>query len=311
MLQDEKISQVHTLSEIERISELANSFYKAKKVEGVSAFTLAFYKQQLRHFLKFCEGQVIDFVSQITANHIRDYLLWLEEGGHNPGGVHAAYRVLKTFLRWYDLEMEPEGWRNPISKVKAPKLTEEPLSPVEVETVKAMTRVCENDFLGKRDRAILLSLLDTGARAREFLSIDLVTMNLVTGEIVILQGKGRKSRSVFIGRNTRRAIKAYLKERDDKNPAAWVTSEGERLSYIGLRKIIIRRAKQAGVAIPTTHDFRRAFALECLRNGMDLVTLARLMGHTSIKVLMRYLKQLPEDLQAAHSAAGPVDKGKF
>jgi hypothetical protein len=47
-------------------------------------------------------------------------LLWLQGVGHNPGGQHVAYRILKIFFRWYDLEVEPENWRNPIAKVKAP-----------------------------------------------------------------------------------------------------------------------------------------------------------------------------------------------
>jgi len=42
-------------------------------------------------------------------------------------------------------------------------------------------------------------------------------------------------------------------------------------------------------------------------NGTDLIILARLLGYTSLKVLQRYLKQLPEDLQEAHRRAGPVD----
>ena len=68
-----------------------------------------------------------------------------------------------------------------------------------------------------------------------------------------------------------------------------------------------RYAKLAGIDAPSAHDFRRAFAITMLRNGTDLVTLARLMGHSNLKVLQRYLKQLPEDLQEAHRLAGPVD----
>jgi len=64
-------------------------------------------------------------------------LLWHEETGHNPGGLHAAFRVVRTFLRWYESEAEPDGWTNPIYKVKAPKLAVQPLAPVEVEDISA------------------------------------------------------------------------------------------------------------------------------------------------------------------------------
>jgi integrase/recombinase XerD len=298
----------HTTSQIDFIPDWANFFYQAKKVEGISPCTLAFYRQQLGHFLRFCDAQVIENVSQITANNIREYLLWLGESGHNPGGVHAAYRVLKTFLRWYENEMEPEGWRNPVSKVKAPKLSEDPIDPVEVEEIRAMIETCRNSFLDKRDKAILLCLFDTGSRAREFLNIQLEDVNFITGAILIRQGKGRKPRSVFLGKQARKSLRIYIRARIDDNPSLWVSEAGLDLGYGGLRAILQKRARLAGIQAPTAHDFRRAFALECLRNGMDLITLARLMGHTNLKVLQRYLRQLPEDLQEAHRKASPVDQ---
>lgn len=113
---------------------------------------------------------------------------------------------------------------------------------------------------------------------------------------------------VFIGKETKKAVRAYLRDRLDTREALWVTdNQDKRLAYGGLRALLERHAKMAGIDAPTAHDFRRAFALTMLRKGTDLVTLARLMGHTSLKVLQRYLKQLPDDLQAAHQKAGPVD----
>jgi len=79
------------------------------------------------------------------------------------------------------------------------------------------------------------------------------------------------------------------------------------LEYAGLRAALAERARLAGIEAPKLYSFRRAFAITILPNGTDLVTLSRLMGHTNLKVLQRYLKQLPEDLQEAHRRAGPVD----
>jgi len=274
----------------ESVPEWANQFYQAKAVEGLSSYTLTFYRQQLGHFLHYCESQVITQMSEISSHTIRLFLLWHEETGHNPGGLHAAYRVLKTFLLWYENEVEPEGWKNPIHKVKAPKLAEEPLEPAALDTIRAMLEVCDKGFTGKRDRAIILCLLDTGARAREFTALTLEDVDLISGSVLIRQGKGHKPRSVFLGKQSRRALRAYLKERTDNEAVLWVTDEGLRLSYGGLRAVIARRAKLAQVEPPELHAFRRAFALQMLRNGCDLLTLARIMGHTSLKVLQRYLK---------------------
>lgn len=84
--------------------------------------------------------------------------------------------------------------------------------------------------------------------------------------------------------------------------------QGNRLSYTALRAMLMRRARLAGVEAPSPHDFRRAFAISALRGGMDLISLQRLLGHTSLAVVSRYLKQVEGDLAAAHHEAGLVDR---
>jgi integrase/recombinase XerC/integrase/recombinase XerD len=105
------------------------------------------------------------------------------------------------------------------------------------------------------------------------------------GSVNIVSGKGGKSRVVFLGKASRKSIRAYVKHRMDKNPAMWITHDGERLTYIGLRKIIVRRANQAGINTPTIHSFRRAFAINMLRAGVDVFSLQKLMGHADLQVL--------------------------
>lgn len=83
---------------------------------------------------------------------------------------------------------------------------------------------------------------------------------------------------------------------------------GDRLTYSGLRQVMRRRAIAAGVPVPSLHSFRRAFALACLRGGMDVYSLQRLMGHADLTVLRRYLLQTEGDLQVAHAKSGPVDR---
>jgi hypothetical protein len=92
---------------------------------------------------------------------------------------------------------------------------------------------------------------------------------------------------------------------------AWLTDEGEGLTYWGLNEVIRRRAKAAKVKKPGLHDFRRAFALNFLRNGGDIFTLQSLMGHADLQVLRRYLAQTNDDLREAHRKASPVDVWKL
>jgi len=287
------------------------AFLMDRKANGVAKGTMVFYSQKLRAFADYCDAQEVKQISQITPNFLRQYFLHLEETHHNPGGRHAFFRVIRAFLLWYENEVEPNNWSNPIHKVKAPRVPIEPIEPVSNEVVLMMIKSCKvNTFGGDRDAAILFILLDTGVRASEFLSINLDDVNQAKGEILIRQGKGKKPRYVFFGRQSKRALRKYLSHRRDEDQALWVKQpkyESERISYNGLRGILTRRAVDANVNIPSLHDFRRAFALTMLRNGTDVFTLAKLMGHEGIFVLQRYLKQSDRDVELAHRRAGPVD----
>lgn len=284
-----------------------DAFLVDRKAQNLAAGTLDFYRAKFRLFMKFCDAQSITRISQITPGIIREYLLWIAQT-HNPGGQHQCYRSLKTFLLWWELETEPEGWRNPIRKVKAPRMGIEPLEPVDLKDVSSILSTCDKTLFGIRDTAIILVLLDTGARAAELCSMDLSDFNPVTGEILIRRGKGHKPRTVFLGQKSRRAVRKYLKIRRDNDPSLWVAKRGERLTYWGLHEIIRRRAKLAGIENPGIHAFRRAFAINMLRNGVDIYSLQKLMGHADLQVLRRYLAQTNDDLKEAHAKGSPVDK---
>lgn len=159
-----------------------------------------------------------------------------------------------------------------------------------------------------RDRALILFLLDTGARASEVLALSLADCDFNAGRCLIRQGKGRKPRMVFFGKHTRKAIRDYLKNHPASTPALWLSEGGVPLGYTGLRLMIRRRSHKAGLAAaPSPHDFRRGFALAYLRAGGDIYTLQKLMGHTDIQVLRSYLAQTDTDTQDGHAHYGPVD----
>jgi site-specific recombinase XerD len=286
-------------------------FLNDRKAQGFAPGTMRFYKIRLLMFADFCASKLITQITQITATDLREYMLRMEEEGHNPGGRHQGYRAIKTFLYWWEREVEPEGWSNPIRKVKPPKLSIEPLEPASLEEIKAMIETCDKTFYGLRDKAVLLGLLDSGSRANEFLSIKLKDYNQFSGEILIRHGKGGKSRTIFFGKITRRAVRAYLNSRSDFCDALWITGGGEQLTYFGLREIVRRRAKRAKINTPSLHSFRRAFAINMLRAGVDVFSLQKLMGHADLQVLRRYLAQTTEDIAQAHRIGSPVDNNRL
>ena len=74
--------------------------------------------------------------------------------------------------------------------------------------------------------------------------------------------------------------------------------------------MIRRRAAKAGLPEPSLHSFRRAFAINMLRAGVDVFSLQKLMGHADLQVLRRYLVQTTEDIAQAHRMGSPVDNNR-
>lgn len=279
----------------QRTHEVVKAFLIDRKAQNLTSGTIRFYKYKLKLFIDYCDL----LPSQITPSIIREYLIYLSQN-HNPGGVHDAYRALKTMFTWY--ENEVEDFNNPFNKIKPPKNPSLPLEPVELNDVIKLLSVS-----GIRDSCIFMILLDSGVRASELLSIDVSDVNLLTGAIMIRNGKGHKHRTVFVGLKSRKSLRKYLKSLPDTIGPLFRTDDGNRLTYLGLRSIIARRSKDADISPPPIHSFRRAFCLNMLREGCDLASLASLMGHSSLSTLHRYLKQTNEDVRLAHKQFGVVD----
>ena len=242
----------------------------------------------------------------IVHGRLHQFLLTVKTD--DPGGIHACYRTLKTFLFWWEQEFEPDNWKNPICKVKAPKVAQEPLQPIERADFDALLETCGKSWHDIRDKAILLTLLDSGVRAAELCALDLADLDTANSALDVRQGKGRKPRVTFVGAQTRRAIRQWLKVRGGEAGALFTTQEGERLTYWGLRQIMRRRAAAVGIPEPGLHDFRRAFCLAQLQAGVPETTIARLMGHATTQLIARYARQTGKNIQEHYSS--PVDKAR-
>jgi integrase/recombinase XerD len=310
-MRDSRTNQLtlSTIFEDDFILTSFEGFIIAKRAERRSKRTIEFYVERFRLFTEFCDAQAITRVRQLTPGIVRQWLLWMEDSGKKPGSIHAAFRTLRAFLYWWENEMEPDGWTNPIrGRVKAPKVSTKPLPGVSMDDIQKMIEVCNTDQAA-RDKAIILCLVDTGARRAEFCALNVADVDLLTGAISIQAGKGDKARMVYLGQRSRKALRRYFKSRGQliADAPLFATVEGGRLSFNGLREIIRRRAIAAAITEPGLHNFRRTFAVEMLRNGVDLVTVSRLLGHSSLEMTRRYIGLIDDDLQEGHRKGSPVD----
>jgi integrase len=142
---------------------------------------------------------------------------------------------------------------------------------------------------GVRDAAIMCTAWATGLRVSEIAYLDLDDIER-EGQwtIVVRDGKGRKDRAVPVNTELKRRLREWLSVRGYTPGPLFIAiakgnnlRHGHGLSDVALSKTLAKRAGQAGVKALTWHDFRRTFASDLLDKGVDIVTVQKLMGHSS------------------------------
>ncbi len=189
-----------------------------------------------------------------------------------------------------------------MTNVQMPKVERDLLPALDVSDVEDLLSACESI----RDRAIILCLLDSGCRAAEFVNLDIKDFNRRSGEVTVRLGKGKKSRMTFFGPRARKELMRYLYGRTYTEDAPlFITERGNRrLTGSGLIQIFKRLGHATGIHV-SPHALRRTCALWCHRKGWRLTEIQRLLGHSDLSVLLRYLDLDSTDVQTAFEGAPP------
>ena len=256
---------------------------------------------------KYILGKIIDWLlergvkdpKQISGRHIRAFLGEMAEHGCADSYMHSYARAMKTFSRF----MLDEGYIAKPIKFPMPKLAEKRLRVYDANQVKQILTACQD----KRDSAFILLMVDTGLRNAEVRNLNWGDVDISSGVIRIIRGKGRKTRIAIIGINTRRALLKYRSQIDSRdNKPVFQTKTGTRFTESGLHSWMSRLSRRAKIHI-TPHALRRTFATLSLRAGMNVFQLQALMGHASLEMTRHYVTILDDDLKVSHKAYGPID----
>ena len=237
-----------------------------------------------------------------------------------------AHCALTVFWKWVSKEY---GIKNPflVSPIKS---YTKPIQPLKGEEIEKLLLACRQSrkepknqqaynskrSTYKRDKAILLILLDTGIRVSELCDISIDDVNLESGRIFVT-GKGNKSRFVFLGKISRQAIWSYVAERfpnhePPKDEPLFVERYGMyRLTRQGVLQLVRRLGTKAGIKGVHPHRFRHTFAVEFLRNGGNVFELQQLLGHSDLEMSRRYVKLAQVDLETSARRASPADKWRL
>ena len=257
---------------------LLDNYLDAVKIEGKSEKTVERYEYILRRFLKAAET-----TSQtVTTNHIRKYLADEKERGIADTTLKGFREIFSAYFGW--LLREGLISKNPIGNIgpiKCAKRVKHAYSDVDIERLKI-------HCLRKKEKAIVCFLLATGCRVSEAVGLDRNNVNLNTMECVVL-GKGNKERHVYLDEIATMALKEYLEERTDSEPALFLNHFKKRITANGIRYILKKLGRLAGVDKTHPHKFRRTRATNLIKHGMPIQEVAIILGHEKLDTTMTYV----------------------
>lgn len=290
------------------VAEALQSWLLEVAARNYTDSTRQYYDWYLGQFVGWLTLKGVSQLPDITPKHIRQYQTHKatpteDKPGWGDYTLLASFRAIRAWLNF----CIAEGWlsTSPVATVKAPKTSKDVLPNFSREDARRLLAACDNE----RETALILFLFDTGARVSEVVAVNVGDVDTATGAVLIRHGKGRKARTVYLGAKTRKAMLKYhiASNRPSAKTPLWRSlNTDERLSKNGLHQIVARIGNRAGIHA-SCHMFRRTFALWSLRAGMDIYSLAALMGHGDIDTLKRYLKLVDADAKAAHQRFGAVD----
>lgn len=300
--------------------------------------TMSSYEQTLRLFERWCAEEMnIYDVSKITEAMIRRYINSLQERGKytfyvkeeakktncperrrdfqkqvSNTTINNYIRNLRAFFNWLDSDYVLS--KNPMKKVRQLKNDRNAKEYINDEDFKKLTNHLDKSYYPEhRDFAMIIAMIDTGMRLGECSCLLVSDIDLARKQIKLRAEitKGRKDRVVFFSPKTERVLRRWLQFKDRYVISDYmfpVKSSGAHVEVATFETNFKRYLNRAGLNEKISpHCLRNNFAKRCLMSGMDLYTLSRLLGHSSVTVTEQaYLDLTDEDLGKRYQNFSPV-----
>jgi integrase/recombinase XerD len=287
---------------------------------GLSPRTVLGYRDTFVLLLRYLATRhhcdVVDLtLDHLSADDVLAFLDHLETDRKNGVATrNARLAAIHTFARFVATR-GPEHLER-CQRVLAVPIKRGPVRAIdylESDEIRAMLdAVPEQGRHHMRDRALLLTLFNTGARVQELLDLHAGDVHLDRPTFVRLRGKGRKERLCPLWPETVEALRA-LPSMTEGPTGIFRNHRGESLTRFGVRYILRRYAQRARTTAPSLatkrvhpHTYRHAAAVHLLRAGVDLVTISHWLGHASVETTNRYAAVDLETKRDAINRAGPV-----
>jgi integrase/recombinase XerD len=290
-----------------------------------SRHTVVAYRDSLKLFLAFaaeragCSADRLDH-AVLDVDVVRSFLYWLERQ-RQCGARTRNHRLaaLKAFAR-YVASVAPEHLERcrRIREVPPARFEHSEVQYLDDDEVLTLVKAID-PATGRRERALLLLLYNTGARVQEIVDLDVCDLRLNPVPIVTLEGKGRKQRTCPLWTRTVHALEAWLVERGDADGPLFLNAQGRRLSRSGVAYILQKFTTRAGLSPRhakrvSPHVIRHTTAMHLLEAGVDITTIAAWMGHAQLSTTHGYVEvnlRMKQNALAAAAALPELSQGEF
>ncbi len=256
---------------------------------SLSANTIEAYLHDVDMLIQFFKGRSeIKEVTEVTANNLKDFLVWVNELGMLPPTQARVLSGLKAFFKYLLLDNQIKT--DPSALIESPKMSRklpDTLSILEIN--KLIEAIDLSKAEGMRNKAMLEILYGCGLRVSELTSLKISNLFLDIDFIKIL-GKGNKERLVPIGSDAIKFLKMFIEEvrvhiivKPGKEDFVFLNMRGNPISRVMVFLIIKDLAKKAGIKKSISpHTFRHSFATHLIEGGADLRAVQEMLGHESI-----------------------------
>ncbi|MHC1767189.1 MAG: tyrosine-type recombinase/integrase [Verrucomicrobiia bacterium] len=283
---------------------------------AMSPHTIQSYRDSIKLLLQFAAGKNADpsclTAEALSVARITAFLHHLETGRHNqPATRNVRLSAIHSFFRYLARE-NPEYLRQAQCVLSIPfkRTSTREMEHMDFNEIRAViASVDPTQTNGLRDRALLSLMINTGARVSEVIGLQASDLRLASPPSALLRGKGQKERTCPLWPETAGLLRELMEQQGislSQPVAIFLNHRGARLSRFGARLVLKKYVGKASERQPSLkrkrlhpHSMRHSAAVHLLRSGVDISTIAHLLGHANLNTTNKYLAI---DLEAKREA---------
>ena len=297
---------------LNELPEIFTVFYNWMDAREKSYTTMKNYINHVIEFKDFCDKRKKDeFYQNVTDDTIEKYMSFIRRkkiDGENVeigDGIRAAkWSSLNTFFKF--LSQKKYIDTNPMLLTERPRIRTKTnityMTQEEIESVFKRIVIEARPMIKNRDICIMAMGLGTGLRVSAIVNINIEDVNFVTNTIHVIE-KGRKTRDIKFAENLRNLILIWMKDREimfggEPTGPLFLSQKKSRMSVDSVEHLVSKYTDHLPKKI-TPHKLRSSAAMNLHGAGVDILTIASILGHENVTTTQRYTKAYDEDKKKA------------